>query len=317
MQDFRKWTMVGQALAALTPTATIGGAAQAATTVVSLPYESGIARHLFVPRANNINVPKGQFGLVLWQVNPYQPGGLLVPTTWDAGSQTGFRPSSPGSAQLGFRNQAGTSTAQWEGDTVGAYLNSADLRGSSGNQKMMITPQYRFPAGSQPVVFASSNGWLHMGLDLQVPVAAGSEAYANMDFEFIDPNGARISYTVSLFHNQARRPVMETGFDGPTQSYMLRSPLGLDSRFVSAAAGSASETGTPWGGWRHFEWTISDAQFAAGLKYLAAQYPGAAISQNPAHYMLSAMHMNAEIHFTTTQTELGWSMRAASLSFSG
>ena len=77
----------------------------------------------------------------------------LVPTSWNAGSKTGFVPTSPSTAQRGFLNQVGTSTAQMEGDTVGAYINSKDLPTTLTNQLMMISPEYIFPSGVTPVPF--------------------------------------------------------------------------------------------------------------------------------------------------------------------
>ena len=166
------------------------------------PQESSIAGHLVVPLANHTPPPKGVFGLVLWQPNPNVSNGQLVPTAWDAGAQTGFTPASPLTAtQLGFQPKAGTSTAQMDGDTVGAYLNSADLPGAPAGQKMMITPQFIFTAGNEPVPFAGSNSSLGASMDLQIPTAVGSDTYVLADFLFVGPNGVRISYGVKIFSN--------------------------------------------------------------------------------------------------------------------
>ena len=78
---------------------------------------------------------------------------------------------------------------------------------------------------------------------------------------------------------------------------------------VTAAADSATATDTPWFGWRHFQWSISDAQFVSALQHLAAAYPGIVISTDPANYVLAEVHLNAEFHDQGKAAALGWSMR--------
>src|SRR6266851_10509311 len=130
MRSDKNSRILRQCAAVLTLTAavTAGSTSVAATNdLFDQPLESGIAGNLFVAHVTKAGMPKGTFDLVLLQPNPYTSTGYLVPTSWDAGSKTGFVPTLPSIAQLGFRNQVGTSTAQMEGDTVGAYLNSKDL----------------------------------------------------------------------------------------------------------------------------------------------------------------------------------------------
>ncbi|MGO9635835.1 MAG: hypothetical protein ACLPX1_18360 [Steroidobacteraceae bacterium] len=274
------------------------------------PQESSIAGHLVVPLANHTPPPKGVFGLVLWQPNPNVSNGLLVPTAWDAGAQTGFTPASPLTAtQLGFQAKAGTSTAQMDGDTVGAYLNSADLPGAPAGQKMMITPQFIFTAGNEPVPFASSNSSLGASMDLQIPTAVGSDTYVLADFLFVGPNGVRISYGVKIFSNGESTQQTGASYVSDANVYQLNSPLGADPRFVTQAQGSAPATGTPWLGWQHFEWSTTQAQFVAVINYLAAQFPENVQSTDPTQYVLAEVHLNAEFHFQPAPAELGWSMR--------
>jgi len=214
-----------------------------------------------------------------------------------------------------------------EGDTVGAYINSHDLpsspvgAGSGGGgcghvavppvqkmiQKMMITPQYIWSSGTEPVPFASSTTVLSGSLDLQVPTASG-DAYVVADLLFKDPNGVRVSYGVKLFGNGVTNPVVGCGYDAPSNSYTIDSPLGIDERFVSKAANSTSDTGVPWLGLRHFEWSINQSQFTAALQYLATQFPGQIQVVDPTQYILAQVHLNAEINFLPSPAELGWSM---------
>ena len=287
------------------------GGSSTSTILFEQPQESGIAGQLFVPPAAHHSPPQGVFELVLWQPNPSTATGQLVPTAWDAASQTGFTPSSSlSTTQLGFQNKPGSSTAQMDGDTVGAYLNSADLPGSPAGQKMMITPQFLFATGNQPVPFASSNSVLSASMDLQIPTAAGNSTYIVADFMFVDPNGARISYGVKIFNNGSSGPSLVGGnYNPPSNVYELNSPLEVGQRFITQVQGSASATGTPWLGWRHFEWSISHAQFVDALNYLTVQFPGKVRSTDPTQYVLAEVHLNAEFHFQPAPAELGWSMR--------
>jgi hypothetical protein len=305
------------AILTLTAAVTVGSTSVAGTTVlVEQPLVSGITHNFFVAHVTKAGMPTGVFDLVLLQPDPFT-SGYLVPTTWDAGSQTGFVPTSPSTAQLGFRNQVGTSTAQMEGDTVGAYLNSKDLPTTRSNQLMMISPQYKFPSGATPVPFASSTSLLNGELDLQIPTAAGKDTYVSADYSFLDTNGVRISFSVNLFHNGAAHLTLASNYNSSEHIYILDVPLAAGQPFVTVVQGSASETGTPWVGWRHFQWTIDHAQFVAVLKYLVAKYPGRLTSTDPTQYVLDEVHLNAEFLYSPAPAELGWSMRGLRVWVSG
>ncbi len=196
-----------------------------------------------------------------------------------------------------------------DGDTVGAYLNSADLPGSPTDQKMMITPQYVWNTASQPIPFASSSSALSAAMDLQIPTATGDSTYVTSDFLFEGPNGVRISYGVKIFSNGHSDAVVGGDYNLASNVYEMNSPLEAGQQFVTLAPGSSANTGTPWLGWRHFEWSITQAQFAAALVYLGAQNPGVVQSTDPSMYSLAEVHLNAEFHFQPAAAELGWSMR--------
>jgi hypothetical protein len=279
------------------------------TALFQQPQESGIAGNLVVPVAVHQAPPHGMLVLILWQPNPNTPNGLLVPTTWDASSKTGFTPAAPLDVkQLGFQDKVGSTTAQMDGGTVGAYLNSADLPGSPASQKMMITPQYEFLTGLEPATFPTPSSVLNAEMDLQVPTAAGPVTYVLADFLFRDPNGVLLSYGVKIFAYGAVNQVVGSGYDTPSGAYMLNSPLGIDQRFVAMAPGSGAATGTTWLGWRHFGWSVSQPQFAAALAYLATQFPAFKVL-DPAKWVLIQTHLNAEFHFQPAPAELGWSMQ--------
>jgi hypothetical protein len=304
------------AVLTLTAAATVGTTSVAATNLFEQPLESGIASNMFVAHVTKAGMPKGTFDLVLLQPNPETSTGYLVPTSWNAGSKTGFEPASPSIAQLGFRNQVGASTAQMEGDTVGAYLNSKDLPTTLSNQLMMISPQYIWPSGSTPVPFASSSSVLNGEMDLQVPTAVGKKVYVAADLSFLDANGVRFSYSVVLFHNGINGGSLpiSTNFNAAEHIYILDAPLKAGQQFISLVSGSASVTGAPWAGFRHFQWSINQAQFVAALKYLESKFPGKITSTDPTQYQLVQVHLNAEMNFSNaTPSELGWSMRGMNL----
>jgi hypothetical protein len=151
-------------------------------------------------------------------------------------------------------------------------------------------------------------------MDLQIPVAVGTDTYVAADFLFEGPDGVRISFGVKLFSNGETHPQLGTGYDVPSNSYMIDPPLGTDQQFVTAAQGSATTAGAPWLGWQHFAWSINQRQFAAALTYLMAQFPGKVASNDPAAYVLAELHLNAEFHFQPEPAELGWSMRGWTVS---
>jgi hypothetical protein len=306
------------AVLTLSAAATVGSTSVAGTTVLfEQPLESGIANNFFVAHVTKAGIPMGVFDLVALQPDPETSTGHLVPNSWDAGSKTGFVPTTPSTAQFGFTNQVGTSTAQMEGDTVGAYLNSKDLPTTRSNQLMMISPQYKFAPGTTPVPYASSTSLLNGEMDLQIPTAVGKDTYVSADLSFLDPNGVRISISVNLFHNGAAHLYLTSIYDSSENIYILEVPLAEGQQFLTPMQGSALETGTPWVGWQHFQWTIDQAQFVAALKYLIAKYPGKITSTDPTQYVLDEVHLNAEFHYSPAAAELGWSMRGLTVWVSG
>jgi hypothetical protein len=309
----------GASVLTLAAAVTAGSTCMAAGTTVLFeqPTESGINNNFFVAHVTKAALPTGKFDLVVFQPNPHTSNGYLVPTGWNAASQTGFAPQAPMTAQMGYLSAAGMSTAQMEGDTVGAYINSQDLPTNLNNQLMMFAPNYIFPSGAAPVPFSSSTSVLSGELDLQVPTAVGKVTYVAADLAFLDPSGTRISYSVNLFHNLAPRPVIGTHFDVAEAVYILDAPLSTSTQFLTRAPNSSSFTGAPWLGFRHFQWTIDQAQFIAAIKYLAAKFPGKIKYLDPSQYVLVSMHLNAEFHYSPAPAELGWSMRGWKIWVSG
>lgn len=313
----RQSVLLGQALAAvwLAASSTLASPSIAATTagtntiLFTQPEVTSIESNIFVANVTKAGVPTGTFDLVSWNKSPKTPSGTLVPTTWNAGSMTGFTPTSTSGTQLGFQNESGTSTAQMEATTVGAYINSKDLPSSALGQKMMVSPEYLFASGDAPVPFENSSSSLTSSMDLQVPVAVGNDTYVSADFLFEDPTGVRVSVNVGLFSNGHYNVVVGSGYDAPSRSYSIEPPIAANSKFVTPESGSATWASTPWLGWRHFEWSISQPQFVAVLRYLETEFPGKIQTTDPAKWALAEVHLNAEFHLEAGGAELGWSMR--------
>jgi hypothetical protein len=134
------------------------------------------------------------------------------------------------------------------------------------------------------------------------------------DFLFKDPNGVRVSMGAKIFSNGKTNSVVGSSYDAPSNTYQLNSPLEGDQQYIAQTPGSASTTGTPWLGWRHFGWSMSQPQFAAAIAYLIEQYPGKVTTSDPAAYVLAEVHLNAEFHFQPEPAELGWSMTGWTIS---
>jgi len=302
-----------------------GTAAQTSATPIILfeqPSLSDIAGNFFVPPAEHSPPRVGVFTLILWQPNPNQQDGELVPTGWPAGEKTGFYPSAPlARHQAGFRDMPGTSTVQADGDTVGAYITSTDLSAGSHQFKMMITPQIIFAPADQVRPYDQAGRAIVVALELQVPTAMdahndGSDTYVNADLVFVDRNrNTKISYGCNLFFNghPRRRPVGNIAVDSDTQNTMINSAVGLQRDWVTALRGSAVSQGAPWQGWKAFNFAITENNFVSALAALNQKNPDAHASVNPSDYTLVQFHLNAELHFKTSAAELGWSMRHAKI----
>jgi len=293
----------------------IAQAAALQETLFEQPSLDGIAGNFFVPPAAHKPPPVGVFSLILWQPNPNRADGMLVPTQWAAGAKTGFYPSTPvDKHQSGFRDTPGTTTVQADGDTVGAYINSADLPAGSHKDKMMITPQYRVAPGGRVRPFGQSGYAILISLELQIPTAldahsAGSETYVTADLAFMDPNRhTKISYGCNLFHNgHPRGPGGHVRLDTDSQNMMINSAVVSGNEWLTLQRGSAVGQSAPWKGWKVFAFAITEKNFEAGLRALRDSIPTASI--NPADYEFVAFHLNAELHFSDAPAQLGWSMR--------
>jgi hypothetical protein len=298
----------------------VAEAQPSAEVLFEQPTLDGVEGNVIVPTAEHRPPSNGVFHIVLWQPNPNRPDGQLVPTDWRAGDRTGFYPSAPVQKhQSGFSGAAGTTTLQIDGDTVGAYIRSADLPEGSHKYKMMMTPELSVAPAAQVHPFAQGGRAILVSLDLQVPTAAdahnnGSETYVDADLMFVDRSrGTKISYGCSLFFNghPHRPPGGHIRLDQDSQNMMVNSVVDFQNPWLTVERGSAVAEGAPWSGWRTFRFAITEQNFIEALNAYRKQDGGANVSVNPADYSYVKFHLNAELHFQTAPAELGWSMRHA------
>jgi hypothetical protein len=286
------------------------GGAEAGTTVIfQQPVLGDIQDGWYIAHVTKGGVPQGAFGLVSWNPNPHETSGEYVASTWNAAADTGFTPKHVAVAQLSMQNKIGSTTGQIEGETVGAYLNAKDLDPPKAGEQMMISPQYIFPAGEQPTVYTSTASTLSSSMKLQVPVAEGSDTFVSADLLFTDPNGVRMSYSIKLFDNGHATQELGSGYDALTDSFMFNCPLAGEPLYITQGASSADGQGAPYVGWLTFEWSISEAQFAAAINYMQQQFPGKIATSDPSQWLFTEVHLNAQLLVQTLPAELGWSMR--------
>ena len=300
--------------------------AQGGTTVLLQQpvYDNGIVPNFSVTGQFPQYNPVGVFYLHANQPNPYRTDNLYVPMLWDAGAKTGLHcPPDRRNWQLGIwppSDPSGTglnhTTAQVYGGAVGAYLNSADLIHGSPESKMMISPNYQL--ATPRAVFTRPTSVVGVALDLQVPVATDaqvpnvSNTYVCLDMLFQCVNGARLSVSNHLFNHGTSRYTDGANFDQPTQTTIVAPAVMPTSNFVTLMPNSATLQSQPWTGWKHFAFTVSQAQFAAGIAGVSrlAASQGYALSTNPGDYKLMSTHLNAELHYTPSMpSTLGWSMQ--------
>jgi centrosomal CEP192-like protein len=305
-----------------------------ALTLLTLPSETGIGGNMWVHGATGTangnsggNPANGVLALISEQSNPDTGSGLFQPNTWTAGSKTGFSPGSPSTTQLAYAatGTSPTTTAQWQGNEVGVYLQSVDFGtcvpvSGQPDCKMMITPQINWAAQA---AFVDAAGVMYGSMNLQIPTASGSDVYADMDHIFVGPGGVRVTINASIFHLGATA-ALGCNYDTPTNTFILNVPLGLaaGAPYMTTTAGAFS--GSTWSGLTTFSWSVSYAQFKAALTLFQSAagicagnpaFPSGASYLDPTQYVLSNSHLNAEFHWSTgNNATLGWSMSGWSLS---
>lgn len=281
----------------------------------TMPLELPLNSELFNPLASKVPEPvgEGRFAAVIWEPNPFRPDGKLVPSDWPAGEKTGLIGTPR--YQYSYSNSPESTTVQYLDGAFGAYLNSRELEPNKPYHKLMIAPFYRWGIRSGIEPFSSGARGVHASFKMQVPYATdsrrrGSAAYILVDFEFIDKHtGTKISYGCSVFFNGAAGWPGEINFDGPSSSWMINTPIKRSATAFQLDPDSNEFVGEPWRGWRTFGFVIDRNSFESQLKRLQSSRPIARVSSDPADYVLSQVHVNAELNFSTGPATLGWSIR--------
>ena len=275
---------------------------------------SGAGRGKMPAPANGASL----FALYSDQQSPTTGDGSFVVNTWDCSALTGFAPNSRATAQLAY---AATGTnpvtiAQYENNTCGAFLNSADLAGTSDQ---MISAQTFF--GSAPTnglnLFTDATDVLHESMLLQVCTATGTGPWVPVKHFFDGTEGGfdNFDLAVLLFRKTAGTQI---GVDNNTNALVLVLPLGtaFANTYVTPDADSAGFQTSPWtglGNYMLFSYSISRAQVVAALNYLIANAPAKTppwnFSNDPTQYRITTIHLNAEIQGTLATDTLGWSMQ--------
>jgi hypothetical protein len=290
-------------------------AAQDNVTLFSQPLDAEIAGNFCV----RCHFPVGHFNLVQWESNPNTADGRDVPTSWDLSVKTGFRPKGDlRHAQVAFIDRLGSSGAQMQGGTVGAYLDSQDFPNGAPSSKFIITPNITF--SPQTKLFRSGEPTrIIVSFDLQVPTAedhglAKSAAYVVSDLKFTDiSSGISLYVNDAVFRNRPRDKSDFVFFDPDTKiAVAFGNGDGL-SRFSDLSDHSAYLQVEPWVGWRHFSYSIGQENFRAALDAVAWKYPNFRLSKRPEDWSLTEWHLNAEILFDAAPAKLGWSMRKAAI----
>lgn len=182
--------------------------AGAVLSTTALPAHAGDRPLIPAQCASDLSRVRSQFPdmdpghyylIVRHQGDPQTPewlGQVANPVTWDVGTYTGFRPSSPVSNwQRGYYDLGppiGSSAVQWQCDQVGFMLNTyafthtVELIGGGPN----IVYEIKLPE-PQPRAWAQPGSGLVFEVDLQLPWV-----YA----EQLDPETGRGTAQVSLFY---------------------------------------------------------------------------------------------------------------------
>jgi hypothetical protein len=277
------------------------------TTLLQQATVTGIAGNLFVAGARGAgggHPPNGTFALVSDQTNPLTSSGLFQVNTWDPSALTGFKANNPSGSQLAYAATGPTTIAQYEGNTLGVYLQSADL--PSGDQ--MIAAQ-TFYAGLN--LFTSSSVVLNESMTLQVPTSNGATPFIAVKHFFagVGPSaGHNFDIAVLLFHNGASSPAPDVSFDNKTSAWVNEVALG-DARsapYLTTITGAF--TGTPYMGFVPLSWSISQAQVIAAIENINSTQD-LSWSTDPTQYQITNIHVNAEIRGLPNSDTLGWSMK--------
>ena len=274
--------------------------------------------------------PTGQFAMYSDQPSSSGSGNFSA-NSWNAGQYTGFTPNNPATAQLGYfgTGTSPTSTVQYEGNTVGAYLLASEPY-AGGQTSELIAPEVFFsnsggsngPGGT--TIWNSSSAVLHDSMQLEVLTSSGTGPWAPIK-HFFNGQGAVPAFDIAalLWRANGSTGGVQTDCDG-ANALVLIVPLGATgtSAYITPDADSAlyDPTHATWGTaanpiYKTFSYSISQAQVLTAINYLNAHIPGcwtgAALSTTISDYLYTSTHGNFEIQNLTANhaDTMGWSMK--------
>ena len=211
------------------------------------------------------------------------------------------------------------SGAQMSGDTVGAYINSADLPDGAPSNKLIITPSITFRPNTPAFSSNDRHTRVEVSFDLQVPVAADqhkplSTTYVVSDLNFTDPRRNTSFYVNEMvFHNGVDHPNEWVFFDPDTKMAVVLGVARQDSQYATVGPNSAHYQSAPWKGWKHFSYTVDEMQFRSAMLAAQYKYPAIKLYDRVGDWELNGWHLNAELLFKTGAAQMGWSMRNATI----
>ncbi len=298
-----------------TPAQTTVPGACAKVTILQQPSYTDIVGHLIIAQTPAPN----QFGFVQWQKNPNTSDGSDIPVTWNMGDKTGFYPTGNLALyQLGMANTYGSTGAQAKGNTLGEYMNSADVSAhGTPEYKLGVWPQLNWAPSPGIYPFSSTKNAIVGNVLMQIPTAfssggGNSNAYVGGNIVFINPKtGTRLAFVPDIFSNSNGAdgdPNKHTmHIDSQTNNIVAEVGMGTNNPWITLAADSATEQWHPWSGYKKFAYTLTYQEFATILAAASSVEQG--VSLNPGDWELQSAHINSEIHYQTGRAELGLSMQ--------
>jgi len=264
----------GQPIPTVTILYSIGNAPNPAAYFQQQPAASGINGALYVAGSSAPEPPNNVFGLVALEAPPVS----YVGTAWNAGNLTGFTPTVQNyTTQLGYANTSGnnpTTTAQMQGNTVGAYLQSVDFPGGSSDGSICIAAVVNIAAPIEGSPWAAG-GSLNAQFGFQVPTATTTTAapFASANAVLTSSvDGTEIILQAVLLNLGSTSTAVFSGLDSDGSISFGVPLVAGNSQYVSMASGSAGYLTAPTtGGYLSYNFSFSSTQFAAILAYLASQ----------------------------------------------
>jgi hypothetical protein len=273
-------------------------------------------------------IPEGRLMVAFWQM-----GGQAgkTPVTWHVSDTTGFSPGSDAelaSFQRGPNNLLWSTAAQMRGSAVGMWINSGSTNVPFTGEILPVVAHYDFPAARTPMPFRTlgAPGELSFALDAKVPSASrwgAGVSYAATVFRFKDTKpgneSRQVWLSIVLFdpRGAADDSVILDGCSTCSGYPILLTSYAPSRRFGALGPGSSTATTSTFSDWRHFDYRISPASFAAALAETKQTFSldDRQLSGDPADYSLVHFSLDPEVYAPAGGgASIGFAARALSIS---